>query len=95
MISIILVSVKETLLAYYELESILTSDEYAILIKLFYRKSTTVTKEELFKIKYGSTCKYTEGALSKFISRLNTKLNKIGVGSDSIKTVWGVGYKLY
>lgn len=67
----------------------LTAKEYAILELMLKNQEKVFSKQNLYESVWGEQYAYDNDTINTHISNLRKKL-----GSDLIKTVWGMGYKL-
>ena len=74
-----------------EKEIELTTKEFQLLEFLCKNSGQVFTKEQLYDRVWGSSEFMDENTIAVYVKRLRSKLGE--VGKNSIKTVWGVGYK--
>ena len=69
----------------------LTTKEFQVLNYLAENSGQVFTKEQLYDGVWGLSEFMDENTIAVYIKRLRNKLGE--VGKNSIKTVWGIGYK--
>ncbi|MGL4762238.1 MAG: response regulator transcription factor [Sarcina sp.] len=74
-----------------EIEIDLTTKEFQLLDFLVKNSGLVLTKDQLYEGVWGQSEFMDENTIAVYVKRLRSKLGS--VGKNSIKTVWGVGYK--
>ena len=78
---------------YLEQDMNLTPKEYELLKLLATNESHIFTYESLIKQIDGKEHQLTPNAISAHVKNIRKKLVKLGGDGESIKTIWGVGYR--
>ena len=73
---------------------IFTRKQFQFLERLMLSKGRTVTRDQLMNHLYGFETFPDGKILDVMICKLRAKLEALGVNSEALQTVWGVGYRL-
>lgn len=77
-----------------ENEITLTAREFAILELLMSNPKKVFTRANLFESVWENEFLGDDNTVNVHVSNLRSKLSKVDKGTDYIKTVWGIGFKL-
>lgn len=90
----IMINLSSRIVTYQDQPINLTQTEFDLLRELIQHKGKVLSREQLVDLIWGLEFTGEDRTIDSHIKNLREKLNASGIEKSTIKTVWGIGYKV-